>query len=298
MYIEGWAFDDSLTMTIHTITTLGLKEIQPLSYWGLQFTNLLVIVGVIILMYSLGVVGEVVLSGQLESLLGRRKDHNMLKDLKNHYIVCGYGRMGRVVTQELLSHNEKVLVIERKPELLEILRQKEIPYLSGEATSDDLLEKAKIAEATGLISTVGHDTENVYIVISARELNPQLKIIALSDDPRAYSKLKQAGANKVINPFEIGGIRLALTLVKPTVSQFMESVMGDGGDHNIQLDEILVTHSHPWKGKTIKEIPPRDESRINILGIKKANGEMIHFPPSGTTLEEGDTLVALGLGSE
>jgi len=293
VYIENWSFEDGLTMTIHTITTLGLKEIQPLSRAGLQFTNVLVIIGVIVLMYSLGVVGEVFITGKIEKIFGKRGHSRMLSKLKDHYIICGYGRLGRVVSAELSNNHEKVVVIEQIDCSNEI-NGNNITHYTGDATKDESLIQCNIKEAKGLITTVGEDADNVFIVLSARGLNPQLSIITLSDKKHSYSKLRQAGADNVINPFEIGGTRLALSLLKPTACQFMETVMKGKITDNIHVDEIHLNPSHPWLGLSLKDIPPREISLVNILSVKRGNGEMLYFPKSDMLFEKDDILVVLG----
>lgn len=291
---DNWTWLDSLTMTVHTISTLGLKEVHPLSTTGLMFTNLLVVLGVIAMMYSLGVVGEVFLQGHLESLLGRRKDRRMLRRLKNHTIICGGGRTGLVVSQELESRGEPYVVLDLSPDRVVELQERKIPSHQGDATRDEILQEVGIERARGLVACMGTDAQNVFLALSARQLNPRLTIVAKAEDDHSSAKLRRAGADIVINPFETGGTRLALSLLKPTAITFMENVMRGHVSDEIVIDEIHLEEGSPWVGRTIRDLPPREESQINILAIQEANGKINFFPRSDAVLEQGSILVVMG----
>jgi len=220
MGIEGWNYLDSIYMTIITMTTVGFKEIHDLSFNGKLFTIILIIGGVGTALYALSTGAKLVLEGELQEIYGRKRLEKKLKELKNHYIICGHGRMGKIISRELKGKNSSLVIIEKRTEILE--EKEDILILEGDATKDDILKKAGIEKAKCLISVLPTDAENLFVVLSARVLNPALFIVARASEEGSEQKLLRAGADRVVSPYHIGGLRIAHTVLKPAVVDFIE----------------------------------------------------------------------------
>jgi voltage-gated potassium channel len=293
MGIEGWKLIDSLYMTIITITTVGFKEVHEVSLIGQVFTIILICMGMGIIAYTLGMVAQVMVEFQVRSILGRRKLGLKIKSIKNHYIICGYGRIGRIISQELKANRIPMLVIDNNPDSKQILEQHEIPYIIDDATSEDVLLEAGIERAKGLVSVVLSDADNLFITMTARGLNPDLFILARADEEQTNKKLLRAGANRVVLPYLIGGQKMAHTITKPAVTDFLELTVNDK-DIELEMGELLVNQQSRLNGVALADSGIRQEMNVIIVAIRKKNGEMAFNPSSETRIEAGDTLIALG----
>ena len=297
MSIERWRFLDALYMTVITLATVGFQEIHHLSDAGRIFTILLIIFGVSVLGYTVGKLAQIMFEGQFQRFLGRKKVEKSILELRDHYIVCGYGRIGALICREFKARPIPFVVVENNPDIVEKLEEDNVLFLRGNATEDETLLRAGIKHAKGLVSVVTSDTENVYITLTARGLNPDLYILARSGDPGSDIKLKRAGANKVVSPYQIGGSRMAQAILRPNVVDFIEIAMG--GEHfDLQMEEIFIPDQSPFLGQNLKDAGLRRDTGVIIVGIKKENGKMV-FNPGGTSqLEARDTLIVLGQPSE
>ncbi len=297
MSIEGWRFLDALYMTVITLATVGFQEIHHLSDAGRVFTILLIIFGVSVLGYTVGKLAQIMFEGQFQRFLGRKKVEKSIMELRDHYIVCGYGRIGSLICREFKAKPIPFVVVDNNPALVDRLEEDDVLFLRGNATEDETLLRAGIKHAKGLVSVVTSDTENVYITLTARGLNPDLYILARSGEPGSDIKLKRAGANKVISPYQIGGSRMAQAILRPNVVDFIEIAMG--GEHfDLQMEEIFIPDQSPFLGQNLKDAGLRRDTGVIIVGIKKATGRMV-FNPGGTSrLEARDTLIVLGQPSE
>ncbi len=296
MGIEGWGFLDSLYMTVITLATVGFQEVHPLSHTGKVFTMLLIVFGVSVLGYIVGSLAQIMFEGQFQRIMGRKKVEKQIDALSGHYIVCGFGRMGALICREFAAKPLAFVVVEKIPEVIEKLESEGYLFLRGDATDDDTLLRAGIKRAKGLISVVASDTENVYITLTARELNPDLFILARSGDEGSDIKLKRAGASKVISPYLIGGSRMAQAILRPNVVDFIE--IATGREHmDLQMEEILIPHDSGFIGENLVSSGFRKETGVMIVGIKKASGKMVFNPESQTRLEAHDTLIVLGESS-
>lgn len=295
MVLEGWSLLDSLYMTIITITTIGYGEVHALDGdpAGRLFTIILIIIGVGSTFYALGLIFQMFLEGHIRSVLGRRKMRHEVRHLKDHLIVCGYGRVGQQVVQELRKRKAKLVVIENDPELIEELAQENILYVPGDSTSDDILETAGVERARGLIVAIPGEADNVLIALSARQMNPNLVITARADSPRGESKMLLAGASQVVCPHRIGGIRMALSTISPNVVDFMEIASGDGGA-GPRMEEIRVGAGSPLAGQTLMDSPLRSELDIVVVAIKKTEGKLVFNPRSDTRIKAEDILIVVG----
>ncbi|MBI4838114.1 MAG: potassium channel family protein [Nitrospirae bacterium] len=218
--IEGWNALDSLYMTIITIASVGFKEVHDLSSGGRIFTIILIISGAGTILFTLNTGAKFVLEGELQDILGRKRLEKQIKDLKGHYIICGYGRMGKIICKELRGSGVEFIIIEKMPNLIQ--EREDIILLEGDATQDEVLREAGIEKAKGLISVLPTDAENLYVVLTARGLKPDLTIVARAGEEGSEQKLLRAGADRVVSPYHIGGLRIAHTVVKPAVVDFIE----------------------------------------------------------------------------
>jgi voltage-gated potassium channel len=293
MSIEKWDLLDSLYMTVITITTVGFGEIHPVSEAGRIFTIVLILVGIGIVAYILGLVAQSMVVFQMTKIVGRRKLGLKKKSMKDHYIVCGYGRIGKTICQELLSSKIPVMVIDMNEELKLQFEDARVPYILDDATNEEVLMEARIDQAKGLVSVVSSDADNLFITMTARGLNPDLFIITRSDEEKNQKKLIRAGANRVFLPYVIGGQRMAHTIAKPAVTNFLELTVHDK-DIELKMEELLVREDSRLAGVNLLESGIRQDLNIIIVAIRKSDGEMFFNPSSQTRMEKRDTLIALG----
>ncbi|GAX62036.1 kef-type K+ transport systems, predicted NAD-binding component [Candidatus Scalindua japonica] len=290
-FIEGWRVFDSLYMTVITLSTVGFHEIEPLSKAGKAFT-----IGLIF--FSLGVVAfavnyglKAIFEGEFRDVFGRRKLKKALGSLENHYIICGYGRMGKVISKEFEIKGIPFVVVEKEGQGLDI--DGDVIVVYGDATRDELLKDVGIERAKGLISVLDSDPQNLYVVLSARGLNKDLFIVARANDEGADYKLTRAGADKVVSPYHIGGLRMAHTILKPTVVDFLE-LTAKTGNMEIQIEEVVVEDASALAGKTIKEADIRAKNWVVIVALRKNNGKMFFNPRAHTLIEVGDKVAVIG----
>ena len=291
--IEGWKILDAIYMTVITITTVGYGEVRAVSPTGRVFTIALICMGMGIIAYTLGMVAQAMVELQVRSILGRKRLGLKIKSIKNHYILCGYGRIGRIISHELKASRIPLLVIDNNPDSKQGLEQQDIPYIIDDATSEDVLIEAGIERAKGLISVVLSDADNLFITMTARGLNPGLFILARAEEEKSHKKLLRAGANRVVLPYLIGGQKMAHTITKPAVTDFLELTIHDK-DIELEMGELLVKDRSRLKGVTLADSGIRQEMNVIIVAIRKENGEMAFNPSSETRIETGDTLIALG----
>jgi voltage-gated potassium channel len=293
MVIEDWRFLDALYMTVITLGTVGFKEVHDLSDYGKVFTIVLIFIGVSVLGYIVGSLAQIMFEGQFQRIIGRKKVEKKIDSLQDHYIICGFGRIGQLICKEFAAKPIPFLVIEKHPEAHEKLHHEEYLHLRGDATEDETLLRAGIRKAKGLISVVTSDTENVYITLTARGLNPELYILARSGEEGSEIKLRRAGANKVVSPYVIGGGRMAQAILRPNVVDFIE--IATGREHlELQMEEIMIPHHSGFVGENLISSGFRKETGTIIVGIKKGDGTMVFNPDSHSRIEADDTLIVLG----
>lgn len=290
--LENWEPFESLYMTVITISTVGYKEVHNLSDDGKVFTILLIIFGAGTIAYAIGSLVQFMVEGQLRKLLGRKKLQKKISNLKDHYIICGYGRIGRLIARDFAAKPLPFIIVEEDPERCRRLAEENILFVEGDATHDDILETAGIRQAKGLITAVTSDSANVYITLTARGINPDLYILARSSEERADIKLMRAGADKVVSPYTIGATRMAQAILRPSVVDFIDIATGTE-NLELQLEEIRVAGNSSLVGKSLINSSIRKELGIIIVGIKKAD-KMFFNPSPSTEIEAGDTLITLG----
>jgi voltage-gated potassium channel len=293
MVIEGWNFWDSFFMTVITLTTVGYREIHEMSFPGQVFTVVLLIGGVGTVLYALSAGAKVLLEGELHEIYGRKRVEKKLKDLEDHFIICGYGRMGKVIARELEHERLRYVVIEKNEVLLDADLKQEVLIIQGDATNDDLLRRVGIEKASCLISVLPTDAENLYVVLSARGLNPNLLIVARAGEEGSEQKLLRAGADRVVSPYYIGGLRIAHAVLRPAVVDFIEYAT-KSGNIALQIEEISVQANSKLAGNNLDQCGIGRDLGIIIVAIKQANGEMKFNPNFRTVIAPGDTLIAVG----
>ncbi len=291
VFLEGWDLFDSFYMTIITLTTVGFGEVHPLSRVGKLFTIALIVGGVGTVFYALSTAAKFMLEGEFEEIFGRKKLEKRIKELRDHFIVCGYGRMGRIICRELGEKKIPFAVVEKMPERL--LADKDFLIVEGDATRDEVLKEVGIERAKGLISVLPTDAENLYVVLSARGLNPSLTIVARAGDEGSEQKLIRAGADRVVSPYYIGGLRIAHTVLKPAVVDFIEFAT-KSGNIDLQMEEIAIQENSGLVGRTLDDSGIGRELGIIVVAIKEGSGEMRFNPTYKTAIKAGDTLIALG----
>ncbi len=291
--LEGWTWFDAFYMTIITVTSIGFGEVHELSQAGRVFTVFVIFVGFGMVAYSAVTVSRLLIEGEVEKILSRRQSMKQIEKIKEHYIVCGFGRMGSFVCRELHGRGIPFVVIEKEPEMQERIMQAGYFLSPGDATEEDVLVAANIATARGLVCVLDSDAANVYTVLSARELKPGLDIVARAGEESAKKKLLRAGANRVISPYQFGGFRIVMGILKPTVMSFLEVAM-DHRELNIDLEEVLLSESSDYCGKTLVESGIRRDFNVVIVAVKKRNGRMEFNPGPETVIHGNDTLILMG----
>ena len=293
MIIEDWEFLDALYMTVITISTVGYREVNQVGDVGRVFTIILVFSGVGFTMYVAAAVVQFMVEGRIRIILGRRRLDKKLDRLKNHYIVCGYGRIGRVLSKNLRSKPIDVVVVEKNPDLIRAMDEDGVLYVSGDATDEACLIKAGIQRAKGLVAVLATDTDNVFLVLTARQLAPNLKIIARAGQEAAKSKLKAAGADSVESPYEMGAASMAHRIIRPTVTNFLDLAFAHKRK-DIQMEEIPVDSSSELTNLPLKDSGIRQNYNLIIIAIKKPDGSMLFNPSFETAIMPEDTVIAVG----
>ncbi len=290
--LEGAPWWDAFYMTAITLTTVGYKEVFPLSPLGQGFTVLLLLVGLGTLLFLLTEMSRHVIEGELRTALGRARRTRIIEQLTGHEIVCGWGRMGQAVVAELARDGRPFVVIERSPEKVRQLLAARVNVVEGDATSEAALRSAHVERARGLIACLNDDAHNVYVTLTARSIHPGLFIVARAAEAGADDRLRRAGANRVVNPYVLGGTRLAHLLVKPAVVDFLDGSVSPGGDA-LELQEVALHGSGPLVGKTLADTGLRRRFGVAVVAVKRG-AELLPNPEATFTFAAGDVLVVLG----
>jgi voltage-gated potassium channel len=294
MILEEWNFLDSLYMTVITVTTVGFSEVNPVSDQGRILTMTILISGLGVLGYVVGTLTRTLVEGQLLEVMGRKKLERQIQKLKDHYIICGYGRVGRIICEEIKkSKPTPLVVIDQDSTLTPQIEEHGYLYLLGDATREETLMKAGILSAKGLATALDSEADNVYITLTARGLNPDLFVLARAGRRGSEKKLERAGANRVVSPHQIGGFRMAQALLRPHVTEFIDFAFTDL-DTNLGMEEIPVRPNSKLSDISLVDSGIRQQFDLIIVAISKATGEMLFNPASHTRIQIGDTLIALG----
>ena len=296
MGIEGWSFLDALYMTVTTITTVGFREVQPLSSGGRIFTIVLIVFGVGVLFYTLTSLVQFFIEGELLDILGVRRMKGRIESMADHYILCGFGRVGEEIAREFNSRGVPFVIVESNPEAIERARRHDYPLVEGDATSDALLLEAGIARARCLLAASDSDAGNTFIVLTAKALNPDIFLVTRAGYPESEPRMVRAGADRAISPYSIAGRRMALSALQPMVVDFMDMLAR--GRHGEQiLAEMEISEESGLAGRTIEDVMRSCRGAV-VLGVQGASGAIQVGPRGNTVLEAGDRLIVLGEEAE
>lgn len=289
-YYENWSWIDSVYMTIITISTVGYSEIKTLSEMGMIFTIFLIIVSFALLTYSVTQISHFVLEGGFKKTINNLKRGQMIEKIENHYLVCGYGRKGKVVCNSLLDYKQSFVVIENNEERIKELEALSILHIDGDATDDRTLERAGISCAKGMAALLETDSDNVFLILSARQLNDRMNIVGWALEEISRKKLLLAGANRVLLPFELGGFQVVQTLLQPEVLDFLNVIL-DKDHEDLQMQQFQIPSGSKFAGKTLEEI--NLDIHIRILGIIRGTKRL--FSLTGQSqMQGGDVMILLG----
>ena len=295
-FVEGWTLFEGFYMTLMTLTTVGYGEVHPLSFSGRLVAAGLMLGGVATVFIAIGVLVDIIIKLELADYFGRKRRQRMLETLKDHYIVCGAGRVGRSVIRELQRGGVPVVLVDNDARRAEWGEQEGIPTIVADATQDETLKQARVMHAKGLVAAIASDAENVYVTLSAHVLNPELIISARASDEQAEAKLKRAGATTVLTPYAFIGHRLAQSMLRPHVLSFLDVASAFAGGENLEIEteQLHISEASPLCGRTLEEAHVRQTYGLIVLALRKAAGSM-HFNPDGATrVERGDVLIAMG----
>ncbi len=293
MIVEGWSFLDAFYMTMITVTTVGYSEVRGLTVPGRIYTIFLIFVGFGYFVYVAGVVVQFMVEGQIRAVLGRRILDRKIKKMNNHYIICGYGRIGRVLCKKLRTKPIDLVVIEKDQEQVSAMEEDQVPYICGDAAVEAVLLKAGIEKAKGLVAALATDTDNVFLVLTARQLNPHLTIIARAGHEAAKTKLTAAGADRVESPYAMGAASMAQRILRPTVTSFLDLAFADR-PKDIQMEEIPVSPDSELVNVMLRDSGIRQKYNLIIIAMKKADGKMLFNPSFEARFNAGETVIAVG----
>ena len=291
--IEGWDAWDAFYMTVTTVTTVGYREVHPLSRAGEAFTVALVVTGVATVLYTFSLLMALLVEGELHARWERRRRDRMLDELSNHFILCGFGRIGRIIADEFHRQGVPFVIIEKDVEQLQAAIAHGYLAVEADASNEDVLQHVQIQRARGFIAAVGTDADNVYAVLSARLLRPDLFIVGRAQTEDSRRKLLRAGADRVVSPYQIGGLQLAQTALRPAVVDFVQ-LATSSENLDLNMEQVRIDQKAALAGRSILEANLRQRFGVVVIGIQRADGRMEFNPPPETVMLAGDHLVVLG----
>lgn len=291
--VEDMPLFDSFYMTVITISTVGFAEISPPTPLGRVLTVVIIIAGISFGTYTIGTIVRIFVEGELKNYFGRRKVQKQIADLKNHFIICGFGRIGRIICDELAVDHFDFIVIEQNPAAIEKLNEKNYLCIEMDATAENALLQAGIMQARGLVTAVNSDANNVFITLTAKGLRPDIFVLARASEESNSDKLLRAGATRVVSPYLIGGKRMGQILKRPTVADFIDSTT-TGNQLGLVMEEARVNPGSRLVGKNLIDSNLRRDFGVIIVAIKRPSGEMVFNPMPNETLQSEDVIVVIG----
>jgi voltage-gated potassium channel len=284
---------DAFYMTLITMTTVGYQEIHPLSHAGRVFNSFLIFFGVTTIFIAMGAMTQTIIELEFGDVLGKRRNKRMIDKLKDHYIICGFGRVGRGAAKELLHAGAPFVVVDINPERVERAMMAGMLAVSADSTRDETLRQVGIDRARGLVAALATDADNLFVLLSAKGLNSKVFVAARAAEEGAEEKMRRAGANAVFAPYSITGHRLAQSLLRPHVVQFLDFTTKDVGE-DIAIEQVRVSEASEMVTRTIREMQLRKVVGVIVMAIRRADGEMIFNPPADTAVHGGDYLIVMG----
>jgi len=292
-YLEGWAWFDGFYMTLTTMATVGYGEIHPLSHVGRIFNSFLIVGSVIGAGFTIATFSQALLEFEFGKVFGRRRMEHEIAKLSGHYIICGAGRVGRTVARELRERGQSCVIVEKDPVRARWAEDEKIPVIVGNASSEEVLVKAKIERASGFVAAVNSDAENLYIILTARGFRSDLKIIARASEEEATSKLLRAGATQVISPYFFVGRRIAQLFLRPNVLDFIDTAFGTER-LDIEIGEVKIPEHSLLVGKKLGDSMIRQQAGVIVLAVKNADGKLTFNPAEDSAIRAGDCLIVIG----
>ena len=290
--IEGWSILDSLYAAAQTVTTVGYGDVTPATRNGRLFAMIFMLAGVGVVLYALTATVHAIVQSELVATFGERRQSRKMSKLRDHFIICGAGRVGSHLVRGLLNSNEQFVVIERDSQRVAELTELGVIVLVRDATLEETLREAGVEQARGLAACLPNDADNVYVVLTARDLNPNLHIVARAAEEQAEAKLIRAGANRVVAPTIIGGHRMAMALTKPAVDDFIGSITANKLE--LAFEELRIDPASKLVGRRLSETNIRSELDIVIVSIRRADGQILFNPSGDAAIGSGDILIAIG----
>ncbi len=292
MVLEGWSFLDSLYMTVIVLTTIGFREVRELDDSGRVFTMALAVTGVGGILYALLAVFQFLIEGEFGTILGLQRMKGQIEQLRNHYILCGFGRVGEEVAREFSDRDIPFVVVENTPEAIERAQRRGYLVLVGDATSDEVLRQAGVDRARCLLAASDSDSGNTFITLSAKALNPDLFVVARAAHPESLPRMQRAGADRVFSPYVIAGRQMAVSAMQPVVVEFIDTLASGQGDALV-LAEIEVTPDSGLAGQMLEEVI-QGSTTVRVLGLQKRSGEVLVGPIGTTHVAAGDRVILMG----
>lgn len=293
MYIEGWSTLDALYMTVITLATVGFKEVHPIGSHGKVFTIVLICFGVTIVFWALGSVVEIMVSERVWHSIRRRRMENRISKMRNHQIICGFGRMGQQIAKDFGRNHVQFVVVEINPLQIPRLLAGNIPFVEGNASEDKTLIAAGIRHASGLVTVSPSDEDNVFIALTARVLSPNIHIVARSIQEENEDKLRRAGADVVLSPYVMGGRRMAAAVLRPHVIEFLDTAM-HSENLDLEIEDVLVGPTAEFAGKAIRDSGIRQKSGCIILAVRCNDGTFTHNPTPERVLAAEEIMIVMG----
>ncbi len=291
--VEGYPVFDAFYMTLITVSTVGYQEIHPLSHAGRVFNSFVILFGVCVVFFGVGAVTQTIIELELQDKFGKRRRKRVIDGLKDHYIICGFGRVGRHAAFELQRTGAPFVVIDRSDARVEMARQAGMNAVLADSTRDESLRQVGISKAKGLVSALATDADNVFVILSAKTMNPKLTVVTRASEEEAEQKLRLAGADTVFAPFSMAGHRLAQALVRPHVSTFLDFATTAMG-LDVAIEQVEVSGLSEVISKSLRELHLSRDYGVIVMAIRKAGGEMLFNPPAESTISAGDYLIAMG----
>jgi voltage-gated potassium channel len=292
-FIEGWSMLDSFYTTVTTMTTVGYGDFAPRSAAGKIFTIAIIIFGVGTMLYSFSLIAEIIVESRLLRILGRGKLQKTIEKMNNHYIICGCGRIGFLICRELAGEKMPFVVVDNNPEVIQKIQDEGFIYCKGDATQDKILIEAGIKRAKGIVCVLPTDAENLYVILTAKELNQEIYILSRSEEEESEHRLVRAGADRVMSPYTLGGSRMAMAILRPAMLDFIE-ITTRRQSLELRMEEISVCDGSLLIGQSLESSEVRQHYGLIIVAVKKDSGKMIFNPLANYVIANGDKLIAMG----
>jgi voltage-gated potassium channel len=291
--IERWSWADALFMAAITLSTVGFGEVEPLSPVGRIYTIILILLGVGIIAFAFSTIGEYLISASVGGQLRKQRTKRMIKKLRDHVIICGYGRVGHSAAFTLQNNQRQMVVVDKDPEIVQAAQNAGHIVVVGDASYDDILREAGLEHAWGIIVCTGEDSLNLFVVLSARTLNPDIYIVARAVDSENEHKMRRAGANRVVSPHQIGGTHMANIVIRPNVTDFFDVVTLQGGQE-LWIEELIVEAGSILSGRTVGEVDVRRRTGVTLVALTHHASGITVLPDAETTLVADDQIIVLG----